>query len=543
MAMGRPAGQQAGEGSARNPLVCPNRNRRILALRACEVCGRGQPVVLLSIQRGGTEWSTSRAGSLNRGSDTTRRLVRELHARLEGEPHNWLLYQCSPYHTTSPLYPLIEQLERAAGLERDDPPETKLDKLETLLAQGTERPDLAVPLVAAVLGVPTEARYSLPELTPQRQKQLTLQALVDQLEGASAAQPALLAYEDVHWIDPTTLELLGLAIERVQRLPVLLLITFRPEFNPPWTGQPDVSALPLSRLGRRDSAAMVERVIGAKALPAEVSAEIVAKTDGVPLFVEELTKAVLESDLLEDAGDRYELSGPLLPLAIPSTLHDSLLARLDRLASVKEVAQIGAAIGREFSYPLLAGVADRPEDQLQSALDQLVKSELVFRSGIPPEITYSFKHALVQETAYGTLLKRRRQLHSRIAQVLTEQFPDRVAAEPELLAHHHTEAGEAEQAIKYWLKAGQRATERSANAEAVSHLRRGLDLLGGIADRVERARQELALQVALGAPLLVVKGYSAPETSTASARAYELCKHVGETAQLYPALFGSGDST
>jgi class 3 adenylate cyclase len=467
------------------------------------------------------------------------RLVRELNARLEGEPHIRLLYQCSPYHSTSPLYPLIEQLEHAAGFERDDPPGTKLDKLETLLAQGTERLDLAVPLVAAVLGVPTEARYSLPELTPQRQKQLTLQALVDQLEGPTAGQPVLVAYEDVHWIDPTTLELLGLAIERVQRLPVLLLVTFRPEFNPPWTGQPHVSALALSRLDGRDSAAMVKRVLGAKALPAEVSAEIVAKTDGVPLFVEELTKAILESGLLEDAGGRFELSGPLLPLAIPSTLHDSLLARLDRLASGKEVAQIGAAIGREFSYPLLAGVADRPEDQLQSALDQLVKSELVFRRGMPPEISYSFKHALVQETAYGTLLKsRRQQLHSRIAQVLTEQFPDRAAAEPELLAHHHTEAGEAEQAIKYWLKAGQRATERSANTEAVAHLRRGLDLLGGIADRVERARSELALQVALGPPLLVVKGYSAAETSTASARAYELCKQLGDTTQLYPVMFG-----
>ena len=273
-----------------------------------------------------------------------------------------LLYQCSPHHTTSPLHPVIEQLERAAGFERDDPPEAKLDKLETLLARGTDRLDRggAADRGAARHSRPAE-RYALPELTPQRQKQRTLEVLVDQLAGLAAEQPVLLTYEDVHWIDPTTQELLGLAIERIQRLPVLLLITFRPEFTPPWSGQPHVSALALTRLGRREGAAMVDRVVGDKALPDEVAAQIVAKTDGVPLFVEELTKTVLESGLLEDAGDHYELAGPLPPLAIPATLHDSLLARLDRLAPVKEIAQIGAALGREFSHALLAAVADRPE--------------------------------------------------------------------------------------------------------------------------------------------------------------------------------------
>ena len=313
------------------------------------------------------------------------RLVREVRARLEDEPHVRLLYQCSPHHTTSPLHPVIEQLERAAGFARDDPPAARLDKLEALLARGTDRLDQAVPLIAALLGLPTEDRYPALDLTPQRQKQLTLQTLVDQLEGLAAAQPVLLAYEDVHWIDPTTQELLGLTIERVQRLPVLLLITFRPEFAPPWPAQPHVSTLALTRLGRREGAALVERVVRDKALPDEVAAQIVAKTDGVPLFVEELTKAVLESGLLKDAGDRYELAGPLPPLAIPTTLHDSLLARLDRLAPVKEIAQIGAALGREFSHALLAAVADRPEAQLQAALDQLVASELVYRRGVPPD--------------------------------------------------------------------------------------------------------------------------------------------------------------
>jgi class 3 adenylate cyclase len=317
------------------------------------------------------------------------RLVREVRERLAGEPHIRLLYQCSPHHTTGPLHPVIEQLEHAAGFERDDPPEAKLDKLEALLGRGTDRLDEAVPLIAALLGFPSAHQYPLPELTPERQKQRTMEMLVDQLEGLTAGQPVLMVYEDIHWIDPSTLELLGLVTERIQGLPVLGIITFRPEFALPWAGQPHVSALPLTRLGRRAGVALVKSVVGAKALPDEVSSQIVGKTDGVPLFVEELTKTVLESGLLKDAGDRYELSGPLPPLAIPTTLHDSLLARLDRLAPVKEVAQMGAAIGREFPHELLAAVADRPEDQLNAALDRLVASELVFQRGSPPNATYT----------------------------------------------------------------------------------------------------------------------------------------------------------
>jgi predicted ATPase len=396
------------------------------------------------------------------------RLVREVRRRLEGEPHTRLLYQCSPHHTTSPLHPVIEQLERAAVVESDDQPQVKLSKLETLLARGTDALDQAVPLIAELLGIPTDGRYPLPELTPQRRKQRTLEALVNQLDGLAGASSVLLAYEDVHWIDPTTQELLGLAIERIRRLPVLALITFRPEFAPSWGTLPHVSSLALSRLGRRDGAAMVEQVVGHKALPKEVAAQIVAKTDGVPLFVEELTKTVVESGLLTDAGDRYELVGPLPPLAIPATLHDSLLARLDRLAPVKEVAQIGAVIGREFSHALLAAVADRRQVDLHSALDQLVQAELIFRRGSPPEATYSFKHALVQDAAYGTLLKPRRQhLHARIARVLEEQFAEQARAQPELLAHHFSQAGLSNEALSYWQRAGELASARSAQAEAV----------------------------------------------------------------------------
>jgi class 3 adenylate cyclase/predicted ATPase len=467
------------------------------------------------------------------------RLVREMRGRLEDDAHIRLLYQCSPHHTTSPLHPVIEQLERAAGFERGDPPEARLAKLETLLTRGTDKLAETVPLIAALFGIPGGKRYPVPEMTPQRQKQRTLEVLVEQLEGLSAEQPVLLTYEDVHWIDPTTQELLGLAIERVQHLPVLLLITFRPEFTPPWSAQPHMSALALTRLGRREGAAMMDQVVGAKALPAEVAAQIVAKTDGVPLFVEELTKTVLESGLLSDAGDRYELARPLPPLAIPSTLHDSLLARLDRLASVKEVAQIGAAIGREFSHALLAAVADRPEAELHTALDQLVSSELVFRRGLPPEATYSFKHALVQDAAHQSLLKsKRQQLHAQIAQVLEEQFPEMAESQPEILAHHSTAAGLIEKAADYWYKAGRQAMARSAMVEASTQLTHGLDLLADLPLGPDRNHKELDLQIALGAALIATKGWAAPEVEKIYTRARKLCTEEDQVPQLLAALAG-----
>jgi predicted ATPase len=467
------------------------------------------------------------------------RLVREVRDRIAGERHLRLSHQCSPYHQTSPLYPLTEHLERAAGFARDDLPKARLDKLETLLARGTDRLDDAVPLIAALLGIPIGERYPALELTPQRQKQRTLQALLDQLQGLAAEQPVLAVHEDVHWIDPTTQELLGLAIKRIQHLPVLMIITYRPEFTPPWPGQPHVSVLALTRLGRREGAAMVQRVVGAKTLPDEVSGQIVAKTDGVPLFVEELTKTVIESGLLQDAGDRYELADPLPPLAIPATLHDSLLARLDRLAPVKEVAQIGAAIGRDFSHALLAAVANRPEAELRAALDQLVAAELVFRRGVPPAASYAFKHTLVQDAAYGTLLKsRRQQLHARIAKVLEEQFPTTAETRPELLAHHCTEAGLIETAVEGWHKAGQQAIARSAMAEAIAQLTKGLGLLARLPDGTERRRRELDLQLALGGALTAGRGTGVPETGRAFARAAELCEQTGETSLLAPALHG-----
>jgi class 3 adenylate cyclase/predicted ATPase len=465
------------------------------------------------------------------------RLIRELRDRIAAERHLGLTHQCSPYHQASPLHPIIEHLERAAGFERDDLPEARLAKLEALLVRGTDERDQTVPLIAALLGVPIGDRDPALTLTPEVQKRRTLQALVDQLAALAAERPVLALYEDVHWIDPSTLELLGLITERIRHLPVLALITFRPEFQPPWTGQAHMTTLTMSRLDRRQDALMVKQVVGAKALPAEVSAHIVAKTDGVPLFVEELTKAVLESGLIRGTDNRYVLAGPLPPLAIPATLHDSLLARLDRLAPVKEVAQIGAAIGREFSHALLSAVADRPEDQLRDALDQLVSSELVFRRGTPPDATYSFKHALVRDAAYSTLLKARRQpLHARIAKVLEDLFPETADAQPELLAHHCTEAASLEKAIQFRRKAAIRAASRYAHLEAIAHATQGLELIQRLPSNPARQGQALDLQSVLTQELARLKGYEADETVEAYRRLRELCEAGENSAQLRGAL-------
>jgi predicted ATPase len=449
------------------------------------------------------------------------RLLRTLRARLGEEPYTPLSHYCSPHHTNSALYPVMDLLQRAAQLDHHACPEEQLTKLEAVLAGTRERLDEAVPLLAALLGVPTGARYPVLALTPEVQKRRTLEALLDQLAALAARQPVLALYEDVHWIDPSTLELLGMVVE------------------PPWIGHAHVTSLTMSRLGRRQGADLVARVTGDKPLPAAIVEHIVAHTDGVPLFVEELTKTVLESGLLHDAGDHWELSGPLPPLAIPATLHDSLLARLDRLAPVKEIAQIGAVIGREFPHGLLAAVSPLPEPDLASALDQLVSSELVFRRGAPPEATYSFKHALVQDAAYQSLLKsKRQQLHARIAEVLEARFPEISESEPEVLARHLTDAGLAQRAITYWRRAGELAARRSANVEAVAHLSKGLELLGTLPDTSEHLDEELALRMAIAGPLMATKGYAVPEVERTYGRAAALYDRLGRSAELFPVLRG-----
>src|SRR5437016_5878552 len=359
------------------------------------------------------------------------RLAAALAERIAGEPHTRLRYQCSPYHANSALHPFIAQLQRAAGFKVDDTSEQRCDKLEALLAMGGSQVQAVAPLFAALLSIPLGERYPPLALSPTQQRRQTLAALLDQFEGLARQQPILLVFEDAHWADATSLELLDLTVERVRQLPVLALFPFRPEFEPPWVGLPNVGTLTLGRLDRSNVESMVARVTGGRPLPAEVTEQIVVKTDGNPLFVEELTKAVLEAGILVEDAEGYRLNGPLPPLAIPATLRDSLMARLDRLAPVKEIGQVGAAIGREFSYSLLRALVERDEPALKNALAQLEDAELVFRRGDPPEAIYSFKHALVQEAAYENMLKSRRQvLHLRIAETLRDRFRTTAEAQP-----------------------------------------------------------------------------------------------------------------
>ncbi|WP_026620844.1 putative ATPase/class 3 adenylate cyclase (plasmid) [Ensifer sp. WSM1721] len=467
------------------------------------------------------------------------RLVRALRRRLEGEPHTTVSHYCSPYHQTSPLHPVIRLLERAAGFAAEDAPDVKLSKLEALLALSTDDVARVAPLLAALLSLQTGDRYPPLELSPHRQKGRTLEVFVDQLIGLAAHQPVLAVYEDVHWADPTSLELLDLVVDRVQDSPVLVLITFRSEFLPRWLRYPHVTALTLSRLSCRQGAAMVETLTGGRALPTEVLDQIVAKTDGVPLFVEELTRAVIETNLLKDEGDHYALASPLSAIAIPTTLQESLLARFDRLAPAWEVAQVAAAIGRDFSHELLVTAAPLKPNEVEEALDDLIASGLVFRHGIPPQTTYSFKHALVRDAAYATLVRPKRQrLHAAIAKAIEQRLPETVQAQPELLAQHYAESGLLEPAINYWLRAGQAEIARSATAEAITHLTRGLDLLEGLPDDAARWRQELELQVALSVALMTAKGWAAPEVGQANARARELCERLADTSRLLPVLYG-----
>jgi class 3 adenylate cyclase/tetratricopeptide (TPR) repeat protein len=467
------------------------------------------------------------------------RLAAALAERIAGEPHTRLRYQCSPYHTNSALRPFIAQLERAAGFKIDDTSQQRLDKLEALLAMGASQVQAVAPLFAALLSIPFGERYPPLALSPTQQRRRTLAALLDQFEGLARRQPILLSFEDAQWADATSLELLDLTVERVRQLPVLALFTFRPEFEPPWAGLPNVGTLTLGRLDRDDVEHMVARVTGWRVLPAEVMKQIVAKTDGNPLFVEELTKAVLEAGILVENHDGYRLDGPLPPLAIPATLQDSLMARLDRLAPVREIAQIGAAIGREFSYCLLRVLVGRDETALKHGLAQLEQAELVFRRGEPPDAVYSFKHVLVRDVAYESLLRsRRQQLHGQIARALEQGFADIVASQPEIVAHHFTAAGLAEPAIDYWLKAGQHAARRSANAEALNHFARGLELLPKIGDPMLRNKSELLLQTSLGHSLRSIKGWSIDSVKHAYTRALELCKESGFDEHTLPAVFG-----
>jgi class 3 adenylate cyclase/predicted ATPase len=469
------------------------------------------------------------------------RLVQVLTEHVAAEPQAWLTpCQCSPYHQNTALYPLIDLLERVAlRFEREESPDQKRRKLEGFLAQYGLPLAEAMPLFAALLSLPLGAEYAPLAFSPEQQKQQTLHALLTILLRIAHQQPVLFVMEDLHWVDPSTLEFLTLLVDQGPTARILALFTFRPDFTPPWTGRSHLTQVTLTRLSRRQAAELTGRVAHGKALPPEVVEQVVAKTDGVPLFLEELTKMVLESGLLQEQEDRYALTGPLPPLAIPATLHDSLMARLDRLAAVKGLAQLGATLGREFAYEVLQAVAPWNEETLQRGLHQLVAAEFLYQHGLPPQATYRFKHALIQDAAYQSLLKSTRQQHHQcIAQVLEACFPERCETQPELLAHHYTEAGLTEPAIGYWQRAGQHAIDRSANQEAISHLTNGIELLTTLPETPKRTQHALTLYTALGAALQMAKGIGAPEVEHAYTQAYALCQQVGETPQLVQVLFG-----
>ena len=463
------------------------------------------------------------------------RIVQALLDQISADAHVRLRYFCSAFHVNSALHPVLEHLRRAANLTHDDPAEVKLAKLEAMLHRSTRHVNEAAALIASLLSIPTPDRYPPLNPNPEWQKRRTRELLLEQLDGVSREQPVLAIYEDVQWIDPSSLELLEVLVEQVRPLRVLVVVTFRPEFSPPWTGQPYVTHLQVNRLGRPQCAAMIGWLVHDKALPAEIFDQILEKTDGVPLFVEELTKTVLELGLLSDSGDRFELAGPLTPFAIPASLHDSLTARLDRLSAVKEVAQVGAAIGRDFSRELLAAVAGLPEDVLDQALHQLVSAELVFPRGQ----SYSFKHALVQDAAYQSLLKsRRRELHARIAQILEKHFREFALTQPELLAHHCTEAQLTDRAIGYWRLAGDQASRRSANVEAVAHFRRGLTLLEAAPDTPANRKDRLNFLVELGPALIATRGAGTPEVEATYQHALDIAENSPASELHFAASWG-----
>jgi len=459
------------------------------------------------------------------------RLIVALAERLKADPHATLSYFCSPHHSESAFYPIIAQLERAAGFERHDTPEAKREKMAARLELGLEHQEDAI-LLAELLSIPAGNSDARVKTSPQRRKQKTFEALLRRFEKLSRERPVLMVYEDVHWIDPSSRELLEMVVERVDHLPAVLVVTFRPEFIASWTGQPHVTTLSLSRLGRREGTVLVERVAGNNALSEAIKTKIVERADGIPLFVEELTRAVLEGSAREE--DERTPS-----LALPATLHAALTARLDRLGPVvKELAQFAAAIGREFPYELLMHAAKKSDAELQGALRALSDAGLVSCRGTPPEATFLFKHALVRDVSYATLLRaQRQQLHTRIVSAIEEQLPEIAVAQPDLLALHCTEAGLTEKAVGYRLEAGRQAVARSAMTEAVAQLQSGLDLLARLPENPGRAQHELDLRIVLGRALTTTKGWGAPAVAETIVRARALAEQLDRPDCLVPLLY------
>lgn len=467
------------------------------------------------------------------------RIVNTLREQLEAQGAGTLRFQCSPYYVNSTFHPTIDHFERALKFGRDETTDSKLDKLEAMVVGQYDRPLSDVRFIASMLSIPADARYGAISMTPRKQKDETLRALVDLTEAAARKRPSVTLYEDMHWADPTSLEAMDLLVERVRTIPLLIVLTHRPEFQPKWENQNHVTVLSLSKLTLTQSGAIVSKLAGGKRLPDDLLKKILAKTDGVPLYVEELTKAIFESGELKDAGDHYDYAGAVRSITIPATLRDSLTARLDRSPAAREIAQIGATIGREFSHELIAAVAHHSQTELDSALDQLTESGLVFRRGTPPEATYTFKHALVQDAAYDSLLKSRRQaLHANIARKLEEHFPAAKDNAPELLAHHLTAAGETETALGYWQKAGELALKRLALNEAIAHLNKGMEIIGTLPQSLERDGKELDFRTPLGAAWMARKGWAAPEVWSSFHPALALAKSLSRHEALVPIYYG-----
>ncbi len=485
-------------------------------------------------------WSRAKAGQgqmvllLGEGGIGKSRLTAALLERLAPEPHTRLRYFCSPQHTDSAFHPFIGQLERAAGLAHEDEPQDKLDKLDAVLAQTSTSPEDGA-LFAEMLSLPNDGRHPALALTPEQRRRRTLEALTSQLAGLARQRPVLMIFEDVHWIDPTSLEVLGRTVDRIKALPALLIVTFRPEFNAPWAGQSHVTSLTLNRLGEREAAAIIAHLVGNKELPADVMTEIVERTDGIPLFVEEMTKAVLEAES-EGAARRTVAAAPSSALAVPASLNASLMARLDRLGPAKEVAQIGSAIGREFSHALLASVARKPDEELGSALDRLVQAGLLSRQGVPPQANYLFKHALVQDAAYSTLLRGARQdLHARVADALLT-MSDLASVAPEIIARHMQSAERPADAIVYWRKAGEQSVRRANNREAVVHFRRALSLLEAQSQTSERWSTELSILSQLAPALMSLHGWAAAEVGEVVEHASEVGRRLESSEELAPSI-------
>ncbi len=458
--------------------------------------------------------------------------------RTDGWP--FLTMRCSPYHTNSALYPVVEHFKRLARWQPDDSEAIRFDKIERMLDRYIQPNSETVPLMAAFLSVPVpEDRYPPPTLSPQQQKQQTQDVIVGITMEVAERGAFLHMWEDLHWADPSTLELIGLLIDQAPTAGLMMVLTSRPEFAPPWPMRSHITPITLNRLERTHAAALVARLVGEKPLPNEVVDHIITKTDGVPLYVEELTKTILGSDILRDSGNRFELTGPLASLAIPDTLQESLMARLDRLPNVREIAQLGSVLGREFAYEMISGLSTSGDSILQDSLGQLVEAELLYQRGRPPQAKYIFKHALVQDAAYASLLRRTRQHHHQhVAELLEAKFPDIVENQPELIARHYFEAGLNHRAIDYLQKAGERSLFRSANEEAIAHLGKGLEIISGMPESPELDQRELNMLLMSVAALVAVRGYAAPEVEVAHRRALELCRKLGDIDKEFSVMLG-----